>query len=1192
MRKKPVIIKALVAFLFAVLTVSLNTMPTYAWKVKTHVYSSNLIIEEIKANNGYVEIEPYGMFQVIPEYKSVILAYPEYYRAGALGPDQIPDILVGQTIIHPGTEIFTSGQIIEILWDEIKNLPDNSPNPANDPASKYLRINNKQQAQAFVLGCMAHAAGDYFGHSYINNWSGGPWPEIMDGITPSEMAIITRHNVIEAYIDEKIPNTFKSPAYNSIKIPQRFVFDNMIASGTVNMDVLANDSRAASRFGNADEIPMHMEVFFDIRSELRDDIMEIDENMSGDVLDVISSVLTLEFAQKAYMKAWIEDIDEGLGAWVAANERAAQQMVSGSGMSGLKDELSKWADDHLLKMLGAPDVAADIINTIGDIAEFVEGLLPDALTETIKEMKFNFVNFIFKSAFDMDLNQFMKLAESPATAFNRTDLFPAGSLARLNNEMGNFNTCTNAVDQSFIPFQNTLTFMKLILIGEPGIAELRRVAGSKDTYRLSTYTNTLTEFIDSFDVGYTWKENPQHPGFLLWQGYEDINKITKVIFNLNGITPKPSFSNMSKGPITIIPGPRPADSVPNITVSYTNAPGMVNTLIGLYPAGNFSAQPESWQYTGGKASGTYSVTTPFKGGKYQFRIYDTDNRLLAVSDTIEVLEDASPQSPRFTGIPTEPIAPDEGINYNFMNPQKKTGFYSLYKEGETDPTKHVTSKFILNGKATSISGTILGMSTPGRYQFRAYDENNVLFAQSAIITIAGSTSTDGTTSPANPPGTGDATGTTDTKVLTLKATSGPGYVKLDWNNITDPKGVSGYHLYRSTASGKQSTLPETDFPITGTTYTDTKLQAGTTYYYILKPVYKDRSTGPASNEVSAAPGSGFGTIELTLGNPYMKVNGVSREIDPGKGTAPETKDGRTCLPIRAVAEAMGATVGWDNAEKKVTLMRGEITVEMWIGKKIVRVNGKDQTIDVAPYSSATGRTMIPLRFAGESLGGVIAWDNPTKTATIVFEQSGTADNTQPPETDVPSTGWSGVWFTDFGRMELVQSGNSISGFYGENKYTIKGTVSGNILTGTITENGSVYDIRFVLADDSQSFSGVYDGDSEWEGERDTHEHDKYLRTLPQPVDFSGTWETDFGTMVLKQSGNTVTGTYDYDTNCVITGTVVNNKLIGKYYERKGSRNEVSGLIEFYMFEDGQDFIGWYGDDQTATQDWSGWDGEI
>ena len=79
-------------------------------------------------------------------------------------------------------------------------------------------------------------------------------------------------------------------------------------------------------------------------------------------------------------------------------------------------------------------------------------------------------------------------------------------------------------------------------------------------------------------------------------------------------------------------------------------------------------------------------------------------------------------------------------------------------------------------------------------------------------------------------------------------------------------------------------------------------------------------------------------------------------------------------------------------------------------------------------------------------------------------------------------------------------------------------------------------------------------------------------------------------MVLAQSGSSVSGTYDYNDG-IITGTVQGNRLTGTWTEDNG--NSV-GPIEFELAPDGKTFAGWWayeGDDFSAakqgTPDWTG-----
>jgi len=127
-------------------------------------------------------------------------------------------------------------------------------------------------------------------------------------------------------------------------------------------------------------------------------------------------------------------------------------------------------------------------------------------------------------------------------------------------------------------------------------------------------------------------------------------------------------------------------------------------------------------------------------------------------------------------------------------------------------------------------------------------------------------------------------------------------------------------------------------------------------------------------------------IILRIGSTIFTVNGVSNTLD----SPPVIKNGRTLLPIRAIIESLGGTVGWDSSEKKVTVTLGSTTIELWIGKSIAKVNGVDTPIDssnskVVP-EIINSRTMLPLRFVTENLGCDVQWNGTTKTITITYKE--------------------------------------------------------------------------------------------------------------------------------------------------------------------------------------------------------------
>ncbi len=93
------------------------------------------------------------------------------------------------------------------------------------------------------------------------------------------------------------------------------------------------------------------------------------------------------------------------------------------------------------------------------------------------------------------------------------------------------------------------------------------------------------------------------------------------------------------------------------------------------------------------------------------------------------------------------------------------------------------------------------------------------------------------------------------------------------------------------------------------------------------------------------------------------------------------ENNRTIVPIRAIAEALGADVEWDPVNKKASFSKGNNRVVFTIGQLTALVNGQSQTMDTIPVIK-DGRTMIPLRYVSEYLGATVNWDNATKTVSI------------------------------------------------------------------------------------------------------------------------------------------------------------------------------------------------------------------
>ena len=131
-----------------------------------------------------------------------------------------------------------------------------------------------------------------------------------------------------------------------------------------------------------------------------------------------------------------------------------------------------------------------------------------------------------------------------------------------------------------------------------------------------------------------------------------------------------------------------------------------------------------------------------------------------------------------------------------------------------------------------------------------------------------------------------------------------------------------------------------------------------------------------SEETKAA-----GEIALQIDNPMMTVDGKEQEIDPGMGTTPVIIDNRTLVPIRAIMEAMGGSVEWNNDTKEVTLTYNGDVIKLTIDSVTAYLNGAVGYLDVAPVI-INNRTMLPIRYIAEGFNFRVKWTQETKTVTI------------------------------------------------------------------------------------------------------------------------------------------------------------------------------------------------------------------
>lgn len=139
---------------------------------------------------------------------------------------------------------------------------------------------------------------------------------------------------------------------------------------------------------------------------------------------------------------------------------------------------------------------------------------------------------------------------------------------------------------------------------------------------------------------------------------------------------------------------------------------------------------------------------------------------------------------------------------------------------------------------------------------------------------------------------------------------------------------------------------------------------------------------------------------------------------------PIIEDGRTLVPLRAIFEAFGASVDWEQRTQTVTATKDQTKVVLKIGSRSPTVNGQTWPLDV-PAKIVNNRTLAPLRFVGEAFGGKVDWDQQTRTVTM-------QSPVQPPSKKVasiivqrgPVSLWSGP-STDYNKVGSAEQGEKL-----------------------------------------------------------------------------------------------------------------------------------------------------------------------
>lgn len=188
----------------------------------------------------------------------------------------------------------------------------------------------------------------------------------------------------------------------------------------------------------------------------------------------------------------------------------------------------------------------------------------------------------------------------------------------------------------------------------------------------------------------------------------------------------------------------------------------------------------------------------------------------------------------------------------------------------------------------------------------------------------------------------------------------------------------GWDVYRS--DNGQDFAMINDTRLSKPSFDDETARLGHIYQYYFEVFDRNDEMIGKSDRIEVtvtAPVKPKTEIKMQINHNAASINDKVVELE----VPPMILDTRTLVPFRFLGEAWGATIEWDEEDQMITYKLDGNVIELWIGKNVALVNGKEEKLDVPPMVY-NNRTLIPVRFVAESLKQRVKYVKETNEVII------------------------------------------------------------------------------------------------------------------------------------------------------------------------------------------------------------------
>jgi len=154
---------------------------------------------------------------------------------------------------------------------------------------------------------------------------------------------------------------------------------------------------------------------------------------------------------------------------------------------------------------------------------------------------------------------------------------------------------------------------------------------------------------------------------------------------------------------------------------------------------------------------------------------------------------------------------------------------------------------------------------------------------------------------------------------------------------------------------------------------------------------------------------------------------------------PQTIGSVVMVPIRSVCDKLGAPVDWDPATQAVSCKVNGSDVVLHIGSSEAMVDGQMRYLDLPP-TIENGRTLVPMRFLGESLGNAVTWNGDTNLVAITTNATATSPSATTTTTTTPQV--------------VTLNENEVVPVTLDNTLSSESNHIGDTFTATVSDNGT------------------------------------------------------------------------------------------------------------------------------------------